>query len=268
MTKKDEINTSEKEIYRLWWEYLKRSEKYKIYCNYMHEFSKIKIKKGKTNSPTALKKPIKPTLTVDLNILEFNYMQRYFNNFGDIFIDSFDDWWKKFKPSQYKYPVFVLNHHDAIKGLPLFTKEFKKQQKEKRKPLSPKEMLNILTESEYEFIFLAVPMVGGVTMEDISKQIADIRKKWIKKFDIEDFNFRRFYMPVSRVRFGELQRYLKVYDLHKQGHTMKEIIAKIDPHRSPDNDNVLRSYRSDLQKAKKVIYHVEIGSFPEEPRFG
>ena len=30
---KKEKKPSEKEVYRLWWEYLKRSKKYKIYCD-------------------------------------------------------------------------------------------------------------------------------------------------------------------------------------------------------------------------------------------
>jgi hypothetical protein len=78
---------------------------------------------------------------------------------------------------------------------------------------------------------------------------------------------RRFVKPVGRVRFDEMKRYLRVYDLWKQGLKMKEIIAKIDPERRGDDADVLRSFRNDLQKAKKIISNVESGSFPEEPQF-
>jgi hypothetical protein len=267
MTKKDEKNTSEKEVYRLWWEYLKRSEKYKIFCDFIREASKIKIKKEKTVQSAASNKPIKPTFILNLNEVEFYYMQRYYKNFGDIFTNSFDDWWKTDKPSQPKLPVIVLNDPNACKALPFFAKEFRKQQKAKKKSLSPEKTLKILAESEFEFIFLAVPMVGGITMEDISKQIANIRKKWAKNFDVEDFYFKRFNMPVSRVRFVELKRYLEVFDLKQQGLKMKEIIAKIDSDRKGGDADILRSFRSYLQKAKKVIYNVECGSFPEAPQF-
>lgn len=111
-------------------------------------------------------------------------------------------------------------------------------------------------------------MVGDVTVNDILKEIADIRKKWVQEFDIEDYHFRRFNIPVSRVRFDELKRYLTVYDLHEQGFKMKDIIAKINPGQKGDNANVLRSFYMDLQKAKRVIKNVEFGSFPELPLAG
>jgi hypothetical protein len=258
---------SEKEIYRLWWEYLKRSEKYKNYCDFIREFSKIKIKKGETDKSPASDKLIKSSYTLELDELEFDYMHRNYEYFGNIFTNSFDEWWKMDKTSQHKLPVIVLNDPNAYKSLPFFAGEFRKQQKAKKKSLSPEEMLKILIEKEYEFIFLAVPMVGGVTMDDISKQIANIRKKWAKDFDIEDFNSRRFSRPVSRVRYTELKRYLRVYDLKKQGLKMKEVIAQINPDQKGDSANVLRSFYMDLQKAKKIIENVESGSFPEEPQF-
>lgn len=269
MTKKKVNDVSEKDIYRLWWEYLKRSEQYRTYCDFIHKVIKMKLLNEKNTGKSAtLTKMIRSTFTLDkFGICGVDYMERYYENFGDIFTKDFDDWWKTRNTSQQKLPVIVLNDPNACKALPFFTEKFTKQQKANKKPLRPEEVLKILTEEEFEFLFLAIPMVGGVTMEDISKQIANIRRKWAKNFDIEDFNFRRFSMPVSRVRFDELQRYLKVYDLHKQGFKMKEIVAKIDPDRKGDDANVLRSFRSDLQKAKKVIYNVECGSFPEEPQF-
>lgn len=263
MSKSNENNTSEKEVYRLWWEYLKRSDKYKTYCDFIREYFK-KLKKGNADRPTLSKKFIVDTFH-NFAPIEFDYMQRNYEFFGDIFVKSFNDWWETHKTSQKRLPVIVLNDPNACKVLPFFAKEFRKLQKIKKKPLSPKETLKILTEKECEFIFLAVPMVGGVTMEDISKQIADIRKKWEKEFGIEDFYFRRFSMPVSRVRYDEMQQYLQVYDLWKQGLKMKNIIAKIDPDQKGNDANVLRSFRMYLQKAKKIIFNVESGIFPEYP---
>ncbi len=266
MSKKN--NISEKEVYRLWIEYLKRSEKYKTYCKLFREVFKMENQKRKTSAKSAaLDKLIKTEVSLKLNELDFDYMQRYYDFFGDIFIGSFDDWWKTHKISKRTLPVIVLNDPNACKVLPFFAKEFKKLQKTKKKHLTPKETLKILTESEFEFIFLAVPMIGGVTMDDISKQIADIRKKWAKEFEVEDFYFRRFNMPVSRVRYDEMKRYLQVYDYWKDGMKIKEIIAKINPNRDAKDADVIRSCRMDLQKAKKIIYNVEAGSFPGEPQF-
>lgn len=268
MPKKNENNISEKEVYRLWIEYLKRSEKYKTYCEHIHKVLRKENKKRKTSGKSdALDKSIKTTVALKLNKLEFDYMQRNYEFFGDIFVESFDDWWETHKTSKNTLPVIVLNDPNACKVLPFFAKEFKKLQKTKKRPLTPEETLKILTESEYEFIFLAVPMVGGVTMDYISKQIADIRKKWAKEFEVEDFYYRRFNMPVSRVRYDEMKRYLQVYDYWKDGMKIKEIIAKINPNRDVNDADVIRSCRMDLQKAKKIICNVESGSFPEEPQF-
>lgn len=270
MATKVEKEPSEKETYRLWWEYLKRSEIYKAYCTIVPRAIKIVGKKHGSLPKTIEKLMLSeyPFQENDIMVDLFpEYMQRNWEHFGDIFNGSFDDWWKKSKPSQNKIPVIVLNDPNSCKILPFFAEEFRKRQKARKKPFGPAETLKILTESEYGFIFLAVPMVGGVTMEDISKQIADIRKKWAKEFDIEDFNSRRFRRPVSRVRLDEMRRYLRVYDLKQQGLKMKEIIAEIDLNRRGDDADVLRSFRSDLQKAKKIIMNVECGSFPEEPQF-
>lgn len=270
MATKVERRPSEKETYRLWWGYLKRSELYKAYCSCVPRAVMIVAKKG-GSLPKAIEKLMLSKYPFQQNdpmvILFPEYMQRNWEYFGDVFNDSFDDWWKMGLPSQNKLPIIVLNDPNAFKVLPLFAKELRKQQKARKTPLSPVGTLKILTESEYGYIFLAVPMVGNVTMEDISKQIADIRKKWAKEFDIEDFNFRRFTMPVSRVRLDEMKRYLRVYDLKQQGLKMKEIIAEIDPNRRGDDADVLRSFRSDLKKAKNIISNVECGSFPEEPQF-
>lgn len=270
MPRKDEKKPPEKEVYRLWWEYLKRSEVYKAYCSFVPQAVKI-VKKKAGSFPEAIKKLMLSEYPFQqddpMSILFPKYMLRNWEYFGDVFNDFFDDWWKKGKPSQNKLPVIVMNDPNASKALPFFAEEFRKQQKARKKPLSPEETLTILAESEWEFIFLAVPMVGCVTIEDISKQIADIRKKWAKKFDVEDFYFRRFSNPVSRVRMDEMKRYLRVYDLKQQGLKMKEIIAEIDPNRRGDNADVLRSFRSDLKKAKNIIRSVESGSFPEEPQF-
>jgi hypothetical protein len=43
---------------------------------------------------------------------------------------------------------------------------------------------------------------------------------------------------------------------------MKEIIQTIDPDNKGENADVLRSYRRDLAKAKKIITNVEKCQFP------
>lgn len=271
MTKKDENKIYEKEVYRLWWEYLKRSDKYKSYCEYLpravEKIKKKKITYGDINKLFISAHSKKYADVVEQSFYT-DWMAENYDFFGDVFKNSFDNWWDKRDIFRNKLSIIVLNDPKACKILLSFAQDIRNRQKNKNKLPSPEKTLKILTESEKKYIFLALPMVGDMIVHDISKEIADIRKKWAEEFDIEDYHFRRFSMPVSRVRFDELKRYLRVYDYHKEGLKMKEIIAKIDPNRSADNANVLRSFYMDLKKAKRVIKNVEFGSFPELPLAG
>lgn len=64
------------------------------------------------------------------------------------------------------------------------------------------------------------------------------------------------------IRYDELKRYLKVYDLIKSGKKMKEVIEIISPEQRGDNANVLRAFRRDLTKAKSIIINAEHNVFP------
>lgn len=284
MAKKDENKPSDKEVYELWWEYLKRSELYKTFLDLIPKATK-KVNNQDVIDLNVMDELFRSKYPVDKDIFMANarisvsvaYMGQYFENFGDIFNNSFDDWWKKRSRVNQSLPVIVLNDGEASKSFPQFAEMLEQKQKEKKKALSSQETLAALTESNPNYIFLAVPMVGGVTIEDISKQIVEIRSKWKEHFDIEDFNYRRFKMPVSRVRLDEMKRYLQLYDkvnnLKEAGLKMKDIIIEVSSESlgnatSLDSyDAIRRVFYSDLQKAKKIIRNVECGSFPEEPDF-
>lgn len=284
MAKKDENNSSDKEVYELWWEYLKRSELYKTFLDLIPKATKREnnqdfVDLNVMDELFRSKYPVdKDSFMANARIsVSVAYMGQYFENFGDIFNNSFDDWWEKRSRANHSLPVIVLNDGEASKSFPQFAEMLEQKQKEKKKALSSQETLAALTESNPNYIFLAVPMVGGVTIEDISKQIVEIRSKWKEHFDIEDFNYRRFKMPVSRVRLDEMKRYLQLYDkvnnLKEAGLKMKDIIAEVSSESlgnatSLDSYDVIRRvFYSDLQKAKKIIRNVECGSFPEEPDF-
>lgn len=289
MTKKNEKKPTEKEVYRLWWEFLKRSEKYKIYCaavrkvmddackkkgeEYVRKIERLILK----HTPQRENKVIRqlfasnyPTDELnDSNVLdEVINMEENWLTFRDIFVGSFDDWWKSQEKMDFSVPMVALNDLDAIEKFPYFLKKCT-ELKENGSNLSPQEVINTLIDEEYEYLFIAVPMVGNMTMDDISKAIAETRAKWRKKdrFILSDYYFRRFFMPVSRIRFDELERYLRVYDRKQQGLKIKEIIADLDPFKRCNDGDVQRVFRSDLQKAKKIIRNVESGFFPERPPY-
>lgn len=288
MTKKDDKKPSEKEVYRLWWEYLKRSNNFQAYCDVVRKYMRYEYKKkGKKyltkNIPLTFsqvsriqKKVIQQFYEKSIAIEKQNNfkillctecMERNWLTFGDVFDSSFDDWWTTQETQDFSVPLVVLNEPGALAKLSHFVKECKRIKKEKGKNPTPEEVIEILIDQENEYLFIAVPMVGKMTMNDISKKIGEVRAKWKNddKFVLSDQYFKRYFMPVSRIRFDELQRYLKVYDLKKQGLKIKEIIYELDPSKRCNDGDTQRIYRSFLQKAKKVIKNVEYGFFPEVP---
>lgn len=283
----DERKISEKEVYRLWWDYLERSDKYKVYCDSVRKvICDVRKKKGKEylikNMRHILSKESRKENKFIRQLFESGLpmeergiiaavivkdMERNWLSFGDIYVGSFDDWWKEQEKINFSVPMIVLNDLNAHKKFPYFLEECELIKKERGKNPEPKEIIKILTEEENNYLFIAIPMVGKITMDDISKKIADVRAKWKKddKFISSNFYFRRFYMPVSRVRFDELKRYLGIYDRKQMGLSIKQIIAEIDPYKRCNDVDVQRVFRSDLRKAKKIISNVESGFFPEIP---
>ncbi len=269
MTKKKVNDVSEKDIYRLWWEYLKRSNNYKMYCEIKTPIRIIQRQDGiyisaVMNSKT---KKLSPKIISDEQFYLIWNMQRNWDTFGNIFKTKFDDWWEKRKIPNKELSVLPLNDPDICTKLPSFVEMNNELIKSKAKYPSPDQVLAQLIKSEPNYIFLAVPMVGNVTMDEISTQIASIRLKYRNEpiYKLADYLYKRFKRPISRVRFDELKRYLRVYDLKQDGLTMKQIIAEIDPDHKGFDVDVMRSFRSYLQKAKKLIDNVEQGIFPEEP---
>ncbi|NPU86401.1 MAG: hypothetical protein HPY65_18135 [Syntrophaceae bacterium] len=259
---------SEREIYELWWEYLKRSDNYKIYCE--SQPYPVQIIKNEDRSYSIIE---------DGRIVDYELgtpenertmyiwsLQRNYEFFGDIFNSSFNDWWKNRKKRK-DLRVLDLNDQDICTMLPEYVNQFRRHMDSKKIIKTPEDSIRLLTKAECSYVFVAVPMVGNITIEDISKQIADIRLKWKKDlvYRVADYIFKRFAMPISRVRYEELKRYLKVYDLQQQGLKIKEIAAMLDPKRTGEHPDIQRSFRSDLQKARNIIRNVELGIFPEEP---
>ena len=113
----------------------------------------------------------------------------------------------------------------------------------------------------YEKIYLEIITFGKTKAELVElfdKHIKEVKNKPLTRH----MESRFFAKPTTRIRADELSRYLKVYDLKKQGLTMKEIIQTIDPNNNGDDANVLRAYNRDHSKAKKIIKNVERNLFP------
>lgn len=256
----------EKEVYRLWIEFLKRSD---FYNNIYKKFYKI-IKKSKLESYQLSVTPIKHELK------EFSNYRFAISGYKRLFKGihnkkwSFEKWWKhKIEHSKRIKELYVnkefVNYTEEVvecivdfkEYLPMCIDDFKR--KNGRKP-SLNEFIDFFLEglkNQEDFLFLRI----GADNRNIDYKInyiRDILKKRGK--EMWDIQYSKPYP--EHIRISELQRYLDVYDMRKKGIKLRDIIKSIEPHKDIDNINVQRAYRMDLQKAKKIIKNTELGLFP------
>lgn len=71
-----------------------------------------------------------------------------------------------------------------------------------------------------------------------------------------------FVYPDKKVKTDELHRYLKVFDLQREGKKYREIAEVIYPFLLCNDDGTLRRLKRDKKKATNIIANVEEGIFP------
>lgn len=257
-----------KDVYRLWREYLKRSEKYKVFCEIKrdpdrHDFNEIKALYEK-RANFVPKKGIKKTKEEQLGD-EIWSLSWDLTTFGDVFCDSFEEWWEEYKPKLRKN-VIDFAEPLAYEASPYFLRwSFMYDDHFKRGKKNIGQFITEELDTDPNYVVVAVPTLGDITMKEISHQISKIREngKMRKNPELHD-NFIRYKIPIGRVRYDELKRYLQVYDLKQQKMSIKEIIKKIWPGKNDRDDHVRRQVYSDIEKAEKVIENVEQGYFPSK----
>lgn len=239
MTKRDNKVSNSWDFYKLWWEYLKRSDKYKFFCEKYGDHGKNKFGAS------------------------YEVFQHYMRFFGNVFkFDNVDEWIKTSRrkdgrlpgsrpvldlrdKESYYYGYFkaLTDGHDSQLGFP-----------------SQEKIWEIISK-EAQYIFLAVPVVGREDMDIIYEQIKIIRNKYKKTGAVKqaDKILKESTMPSTRIRYDELEKYLKVYDLDKNGLKTKEIIPKIT---DLGDGDLYREIRRFKKNARNIIKNVEEGVFP------
>lgn len=248
-----------KEIYKLWWEYLKRSDDYKEFCEWMRK----KRINNKIPVPDKFKKDSKGNAPKEL----INFL-----TFHDIHAFSFDEWWEIHKERlDYKktyhnllkpiedYANFIEGDFDdciesfkRYEGREPSLKEFKKYFCQLLKQRS----------SMFSYFMVTITEDKSVLKNEFNKIISSQRKKPYVKSSI---SIKRNSYPrrdEKHIRIDELKKYLDVYDLRQQKLKPKEIIKRINSNDDPDDLDIQRAYRDHFQKAKKIIKFVERGIFP------
>lgn len=270
----------EKEFYKLWIEYLKRSDDYKKFCEILKHNKNLKKKKN-------------PPLPIPG---KFKHSRGYIGNFyifGLIHDKqwTFEKWWKRYKGKAFfhnGFPVddyisrWVLGVKEEFKpegivedyvnslqsDMDICIRKFKSYNQGREPTLSEfKEyFLNELKDGNLsQYITIRIDPRGETT-DDILKQIKKFIREKRKNLQIRnrEFKFIKYFKPSTKLRLDELKKYLNVYNLKQQIPKLKpkEIIKKINPNDDANDLEVQRVYRDFYQKAKKIIQWVEHGFFP------
>ena len=260
---------NDKDIYKLWWEYLKRSEDYKSFC----EWQKARRRDADTPLPKSLTKKIRG----DLNKHPFTHIYAYFL---DVHAETlkgkpynFEIWWKKqqkvlkaieennTRPSVVDYSELIQKEMRACltvlkhaKGREPTAEELIKQFSfQIKKAIPPKIYVQIdLTKDEIG------PLVRGVNHFMVEEKKKPRFSFWEKLHEQPNW-------PKSKIRFLELKRFLLVYDYHSEGLPMEQIVLKVGTRAQKENysdDAVISGFEEDLAKAVRIVKNVEQGSFP------
>ena len=248
---------NEKDIFYLWREYLKRSDDFMEFCEWVIE------RRKNPNIPVPDK--FKKTKTHGAPKELFNYL-----TFGNLLSPyTFEEWWE--------YRTENINHrkaHSIPKPVEDFTEivgdyidrcvsRFK--EREARNP-SIDELKACLYASmkRLPFLYLMVDPANEDTKSQFNAILKD-RKRSDSTIRSWVFTQKIRSTPMGTIRLSELEQYLKIFDLKKQGHTIRQIIEEAGTEaqkQDPDNHDTHRLFRLHLQKARKIIRNVERGIFP------
>ena len=259
---------SEKSIYRLWWEYLKRSDDYRKYCLWHRR---------RREEPGL---PVPQKFQGRDGSMESHIFYYIFGVFLDVHADeyrgrpySFDVWWERQKeilkargrPAQ---TLTINNYGETVqKHLQTAITALKKNE---GRPPSFKDLegffAKFIKQAVPPKLFLEIDLTvreTGVLIRKINERI--LQEKQSPRIQHWERFSDRTNWPDTKLKFYELRRYLIIYDLNKKGLKMGQIVQKVGTpsQRVNYNDEAIHSaYREDLAKAKRIIKNVEEGCFP------
>jgi hypothetical protein len=279
------VNPEDKGLYKLWWEYLKRSERYKDF---------LRENKEKNFYAEALKSGVNKPLFFTAHI------------FGDVHNQSFAQWWKR-ERNRSTARIKGDPHHPIKDAMDEFLFDVRQVygqigMKRELEPESIQASMDFVGEDELvEALREHMNSLTGWGIERIEVNSNAPMEELAKEFrrylsqKRKDEKAREFAMklrgikgkPTKEKLKDELQRYLDVYDLRKKGLTFPQIIRKIGTpaqresikamrpltkkeekdlegqfEGGQDTADIIRMYRRDLQKAKNIIDNVGQVHFP------
>jgi hypothetical protein len=236
-----------KELWRLRWEYLKRSDNYSQYCEVVNNSDFI------------------PEDDCLWSLLRANYQI-----FGNPNEESFENWWKSNR--RYSVKDEYLSHlrkdgKDVVDYASLIATDMNSFSKRFKTPPSLDEFIRSFSDhlKYVRWLYLRVNVLG-VNDAEIFAQIREaIRKKKQTPSIKEHIRILSLYDDPQGLKISALEKCLKVYDLKREGKSIRKIIENIgtaSEKKGSDDLHIQRECKRYYQKAKKIIKNVERLDFP------
>jgi hypothetical protein len=277
MTAKSISKTKKREntykFYKLWWEYLKRNNDYKEFCDFIRENRKgntvgyelfenfQKLKGDKLDMNQKYGKFI-------LHPLYDNYIR-----FWDVHTKDFEKWYIRHKNNlerRYNEAVEAFDINEEVNSNVNYRIESFKQINDVEDEPTFQDLKEIRVDDYIgEPIYLKIRLSAPNKTDDLLKRIGKILNEKRRDPKIRLERAKSYLLPFSNnivkdtyTRIDEIERYLRVYDLKKQGLKMTDIIKKIAPTADNTDVNVQRAFFQDIKRAKNIIENVGLGVFP------
>ncbi len=239
------------------WEYLKRSKKYKLFCETFSGMPPMDILASDKLSTFAKKQKIKYQVFVN-----------YYSSLGDIHHLDFNDWWEENNQHLTSSEIVVSDlsmdrkfHSNLTTYILHIIYQFRNKTVFSSDDIFKinKSIKDYFLSADADSIYLRLNIGKKINYKNFSNLI----KKLIK----ERNNTRQVPLSTKSNRFrkSELIEYLRVLDLKNQGTTYKRIIKNIGTKKEKndsDNREIWSSYARKVRLAKKIIKNIENGTFP------
>ena len=228
-----------KKYFKLWWKYLRRSKNYKEVCLWLRKRRDNPSLKfpDKFVIDRARKKPMPIYYTLMRN--------------NDIHSFSFEEWYE-YKKERFKASIEWQKTRPVCKCNKYIKADLAKTISELKKILNREPTLDEI-QAHYDkddfnrSVYVFYPY-HPMAMQAVKETIDNMGS---------DHHYRQ-----KPIRYYEIERYLQVYDLIESGKKMKEVISVVSSNQTGNPNDVMRAFRRDLAKAKKIIKNVEGNEFP------
>ncbi|MHC4268120.1 MAG: hypothetical protein ACYSTS_06605 [Planctomycetota bacterium] len=260
MTKAKQNEEQErKEVLRLWWEYLKRSDLYKEFCDLALKNNRKGVSFSQIKWPKKFQVKLHNKYRLNSNFLVYHVELMRVHSI------SFEKWWeyRKLKELEADSRMEIYDFEEDINSFIETFREFNGReptlQEFKDKFIFQKKGFNIV-------LYLKIDLTSPLTTIELIKEIGEIVKMQRKTsyiHELRSINFETFSstkIKENYIRKEELWRYLDIYDYKKQGLTMSDIIEKMG--KDSKDTNIRSIFHQDLTRAKKIIKNVESFKFP------